>query len=531
MNSLINVLDTICFLPLILLSHCGNSVSFEKYIGFKIFDNHTCTAEASLSTTSVVSSIVKCVMDCGHDDRCKSVFYGEDDGACTLCSEVFNYYAHQPAVANVHTKHLRPLQGSCPEGWLRFQYSCYTLTNASNGFHHDECVTMGAHAIYVESIEEQNFLAKTFKPATGGISLIASLALKPPKKKSDGDQRENQKSGCSAKCSKYILSRDLFTDAVFYIVICAYLLDQIGRPIFSEGMQPIMKEKGFSQTKVDIQPFIENGGALLGLLLLSGISLIASLALKPPKKKSDGDQRENQKSGCSAKCSKYILSRDLFTDAVFYIVICAYLLDQIGRPIFSEGMQPIMKEKGFSQTKVDIQPFIENGGALLGLLLLSGISLIASLALKPPKKKSDGDQRENQKSGCSAKCSKYILSRDLFTDAVFYIVICAYLLDQIGRPIFSEGMQPIMKEKGFSQTKVDIQPFIENGGALLGLLLLSEDSFEGQHLLFFFSGACLIVAAVLALISRFVVVHRIDRQQEEAAERIEMEIQNGSRRY
>ncbi|WAR01614.1 hypothetical protein MAR_008172 [Mya arenaria] len=366
MNSLINVLDTICFLPLILLSHCGNSVSFEKYIGFKIFDNHTCTAEASLSTTSVVSSIVKCVMDCGHDDRCKSVFYGEDDGACTLCSEVFNYYAHQPAVANVHTKHLRPLQGSCPEGWLRFQYSCYTLTNASNGFHHDECVTMGAHAIYVESIEEQNFLAKTFKPATGGISLIASLALKPPKKKSGGDQRGNQKSGCSAKCSKYILSRDLFTDAVFYIVICAYLLDQIGRPIFSEGMQPSMEEKGFSQTKVDIQPFIENGGALLGLLLLLG-------------------------------WKKHDLPWNL-------------------------------------------------------AVLVAMDTLIGILALHVPE-------------------------------------------------------------------------------MTLRISDVSEDSFEGQHLLFFFSGACLIVAAVLALISRFVVVRRIDRQQEEAAERIEMEIQNGSRRY
>ncbi|XP_052799058.1 C-type lectin domain family 2 member D-like [Mya arenaria] len=110
-------------------------------------------------------------MYCGYDERCKSVFYGEDDGTCTLCSEVFNYYAHRPAVANVHTKHLRPLQGSCPEGWMGFQYSCYTLTNASNGFHHDECVTMGAHAVYVESIEEQNFLTNTLSPATGGDEL------------------------------------------------------------------------------------------------------------------------------------------------------------------------------------------------------------------------------------------------------------------------------------------------------------------------------------------------------------------------
>ena len=33
-------------------------------------------------------------------------------------------------------------------------------------------------------------------------------------------------------------------------------------------------------------------------------------------------------------------------------------------------------------------------------------------------------------------------------------------------------MQPIMTEKGFSQTKVDIQPIIENGGSLVGLLAL-----------------------------------------------------------
>ncbi|XP_052797481.1 C-type lectin domain family 6 member A-like [Mya arenaria] len=54
---------------------------------------------------------------------------------------------------------------------MGFQYSCYTLTNASNGFHHDECVTMGAHAVYVESIEEQNFLTNTLSPATGGDEL------------------------------------------------------------------------------------------------------------------------------------------------------------------------------------------------------------------------------------------------------------------------------------------------------------------------------------------------------------------------
>ena len=42
----------------------------------------------------------------------------------------------------------------------------------------------------------------------------------------------------------------------------------------------------------------------------------------------------------------------------------------------------------------------------------------------------------------------------------------------LGRPIFSEGMQPIMREKQFSDTQVDIQPIIENGGSLLGLLLL-----------------------------------------------------------
>ena len=41
-----------------------------------------------------------------------------------------------------------------------------------------------------------------------------------------------------------------------------------------------------------------------------------------------------------------------------------------------------------------------------------------------------------------------------------------------GRPIFSEGMQPYLEEKKFTETQVDIQPFIENGGSLLGLLAL-----------------------------------------------------------
>ncbi|WAR08895.1 CLC4E-like protein [Mya arenaria] len=125
-----------------------------------------------MSSTAVVPSIIKCVADCEYNDRCKSVFYGDDDGTCTLCSEVFNYYAERPAVAPANTKHLRPLQGSCPEGWWSFQYSCYTLTTASTGFQHDECVAMGAHAVYVESIEEQHFLAYTMKPATGERDLF-----------------------------------------------------------------------------------------------------------------------------------------------------------------------------------------------------------------------------------------------------------------------------------------------------------------------------------------------------------------------
>ena len=60
------------------------------------------------------------------------------------------------------------------------------------------------------------------------------------------------------------------------------------------------------------------------------------------------------------------------------------MFTKIGRPIFSEGMQPIMEEKGFSDIKVDIQPLIENGGSfvgLLGLLVWKTHNLGANLAV------------------------------------------------------------------------------------------------------------------------------------------------------
>ena len=64
-------------------------------------------------------------------------------------------------------------------------------------------------------------------------------------------------------------------------------------------------------------------------------------------------------------------------------------------------------------------------------MFASGISLVAGLFLKPLKLKSDG--RTDRQPGCSRKCSDYILSKDLFTDVVFYLVVLIFFLDQTGR--------------------------------------------------------------------------------------------------
>jgi len=42
----------------------------------------------------------------------------------------------------------------------------------------------------------------------------------------------------------------------------------------------------------------------------------------------------------------------------------------------------------------------------------------------------------------------------MFSHVCMYVCMYALLT---GRPIFSEGMQPIMEEKGFTDTRVDIQ--------------------------------------------------------------------------
>ncbi|XP_052799040.1 uncharacterized protein LOC128230638 [Mya arenaria] len=255
----------------------------------------------------------------------------------------------------------------------------------------------------------------------------------------------------------------------------------------------------------------------------AGISLVASFALKPLKLKSRRDRRGNQISGCGAKCSDYIFSGDLFTDIVFYLVVLVFLLDQTGRPIFSEGMQPIMEEKGFSQIKVDIQPFIENGGALLGLLLLlcwkrhdlpgnlavlaAMDALIGILSLHVPE----------MTSYAWAAAYSAIFG---FTDGVFASVL---------QDAIPEGF-----ERRHIRIVAGILGFIGGVGTIASNWIAEalDDKFEGKHVPFYFSGACLLVAAVLALISRIVVVRRLDREQEEEETApVEMAMEYGSRRY
>ncbi|XP_041792580.1 asialoglycoprotein receptor-like 1 [Chelmon rostratus] len=66
------------------------------------------------------------------------------------------------AVQDVYVEKLVPVRGSCREGWVSFQRSCYLMSTATTTWTkaEEQCRAHGAHLVVLNNVEELDYISK-----------------------------------------------------------------------------------------------------------------------------------------------------------------------------------------------------------------------------------------------------------------------------------------------------------------------------------------------------------------------------------
>lgn len=65
-------------------------------------------------------------------------------------------------VQDVYLQKLHPVRGTCREGWVSFQRSCYLLSTTAVTWSkaEEQCRTLGGHLLVVNNVEELDYISK-----------------------------------------------------------------------------------------------------------------------------------------------------------------------------------------------------------------------------------------------------------------------------------------------------------------------------------------------------------------------------------